>query len=435
MASLRIRLMVPVIAFALLPAPGAIASDVTLRDHRSDDTLLHMGRFRFENGRTVNLTVGIGSGAFHHPDDPPNAIWTVGDRGPNLTCGDLKSIANTEIPACRETRNARIYLAPSYAPSIYHVLLLDDGTFRITDVITLKDRAGLPLNGMPNPLRSATTEAPFDGHGKPLLQDVHGIDVEAVVRLTDGSFWVADENGPSLVHVRSDGRIVARYVPQGTEKDYDGARYEVIGSLPAILSRRQANRGIEALAVSPDERYLYFIMQSPLANPNAAAFRKGRNVRLFKIERTSMQVLGEYVYVMDDPKSFRRDPSSDPADPRISEMVATGLDRLIVLERTEATTKLNEIELSSATDIYGSPWDDPNTQPSLEQTDLQDTAIVPLKKTLRFDSADFPQVPGKVEGMALLPDGALALINDDDFGITGARTHIVVVRGLDIKDR
>ena len=32
--------------------------------------------------------------------------------------------------------------------------------------------------------------------------------------------------------------------------------------------------------------------------------------------------------------------------------------------------------------------------------------------------------------MALLPDGALALINDDDFGITGARTQIVVVRGL-----
>ena len=37
--------------------------------------------------------------------------------------------------------------------------------------------------------------------------------------------------------------------------------------------------------------------------------------------------------------------------------------------------------------------------------------------------------------MALLSDGGLALINDDDFGITGARTQIVVVRGLDITDR
>ncbi|MET0277299.1 MAG: esterase-like activity of phytase family protein [Pseudorhodoplanes sp.] len=433
MASLRTRL----ISMAILAASSALAaaSDISIRAYRSDDTLLNMGRFRFDNGRTVNLTVGIGSGAFHHPDDPPNVIWTVGDRGPNLTCGDLKSIANSDIAACRDTRNARIYLAPSYTPSLYRVLLLDDGTFRITDVITLKDREGQPLNGMPNPMRSVTTEIPFDGHGKPLQQDVHGIDAEAVVRLTDGSFWISDENGPSLVQLRNDGRIVARYVPQGTEKDFEGAHYEVVGSLPAILARRQANRGIEALAMSPDERYLYFILQSPLANPNTAAFRKGRNVRLFKIERTSMQVVGEYVYVMDDPKSFRRDPSGDPADPRISEMVATGLDRLIVLERTEATTKLYEIDLSAATDIYGSPWDDLSTVPSLEQTEVRDTAIVPLQKTLRFDSADFPQVPGKIEGMALLGDGGLALINDDDFGITGARTQIVVVRGLDIADR
>ena len=189
------------------------------------------------------------------------------------------------------------------------------------------------------------------------------------------------------------------------------------------------------MAVSPDERFLYLIVQSPLANPNSAAFRKSRNVRLFKIERTSMQIVGEYVYVMDDPKSFRRDPSNDPADLRISEMLAVGLDRLIVLERTEATTKLYEIDLAHATDINGSPWDDPTTEPTLEQIDLRDTAIVPLPKTLRFDSADFPSVPGKIEGIALLPDGALALINDDDFGIAGARTQIVVVRGLDITDR
>ena len=157
------------------------------------------------------------------------------------------------------------------------------------------------------------------------------------------------------------------------------------------------------MAVSPDERFLYFILQSPLANPNTAAFRKGRNVRLFKIERTSMQIVGEYVYVMDDPKTFRRDPSNDPADPRISEMVAVGLDRLIVLERTEATTKLYEVNLAAATDINGSPWDDPKTEPSLEQIDLHDTAIVPLPKTLRFDSADFPSVPARSKAWRCSP--------------------------------
>lgn len=427
MAPMRIRLTTLLFLTSSLPA---LASDITIHEYNSDDTLLRMGQFRFGNGRTINLSVGIGSGAFHHPDDPANVIWTVGDRGPNLTCGDLKSIAHVELPICRENRNARIYLAPSYASSIYRVLLQDDGTFRVTDLITIKDRDGRPLNGLPNPLQTATTEAPFDGQGKPLTQDVHGIDAEALVRLVDGSFWIADENGPSITHVNADGRIITRYVPQGTAKDYEGARYDVVDSLPAILAKRQSNRGIESLAISPDERFLYVMMQSPLANPDTDAFRKARNTRLIKVERTSMQIVGEYVYVMDDPQSFRRDPSNSPADPRISEILAIGPDKLIVLERTEGTTKLYEIDLTSATNIHNTPWDDVATTPTLEQIDLKEAAIEPVSKTLRFDSADYPAVAGKTEGLALLDNNALALINDDDFGISGAKTQIVVIRGL-----
>ena len=413
---------------------GAVASDLSVRELRSDDTLLSMGRHRFDNGRMLNLSVGIGSGAFHHPDVPPNVIWTIGDRGPNLTCCDFRSAAQMELPGCRETKNARIFLAPSYSPSLYRVLLTDSGTFRITDVITLKDRDGIPLSGLPNPLTNATSETPLDARGKPLERDVYGIDAEAVIRLTDGSFWIADENAPSIVHVSMEGRIVTRHVPHGTEADYADARYEVVGSLPAILARRQLNRGIESLAVSRDERFLFFIMQSPLANPDTAAFRTSRNVRLFKIERTSMQIVGEYVYVLDDPKTFRRDPSKDQADVRISEMVSVGPDQLIVLERTEATTKLYEINLADATNIHDSPWDDPRTEPSLEQqTHLDDAKIVPVTKALRFDTADFPKIVGKTEGIAILPDDALVLVNDDDFGIAGAHTQVVVVRGLKLQ--
>jgi hypothetical protein len=411
-------------------AASAVASDISVRDMRSDDTLLMMERHRFDNGRTLNLSVGIGSGAFRHPDDPPNVIWTIGDRGPNIACGEFKQIARMELPACRETKNGRVYLTPSYTPSIYRVMLTGDGQFRITDVITLKDREGIPLSGLPNPLSSATTESPLDGRGKPLEQDVHGIDAEALIRLTDGTFWVADENAPSIVHFSSDGRIITRHVPQGTEADYANARYDVVGSLPAILAKRQLNRGIESLAVSRDERFLFFALQSPLANPDTAAFRTSRNVRLFQIERTSMQIVGEYVYMLDDPKTFRRDPSSNQADPRISEMTVIGTNHLVVLERTEATTKLYEIDLGKATNIHGTPWDQISTSPSLEQMDLAEAMIEPVKKVLRFDTADFPKIAGKTEGVAVLPDGALALINDDDFGITGANTQIVIVRGL-----
>ena len=53
-----------------------LAADITVREYRSDDTLLRLPPYTFEGGKTLPLTVGIGSSAFRHPSDPPNVIWT-----------------------------------------------------------------------------------------------------------------------------------------------------------------------------------------------------------------------------------------------------------------------------------------------------------------------------------------------------------------------
>lgn len=432
--SLLFKVGTAVLALAI--SASVTHAEVNIREFSGDDTLLILGPFAFENGKTMNLSVGIGSGAFRHPSDPPNTMWTLGDRGPNFACSEAKAVIGSEFPACRDlSPPGRVYITPSHTPSIYRVTLLDDGKFRVTDVITLKDRDGRPLNGMPNPLKTATTETPLDGKGKKLQQDVHGVDAEGIVRLSDGTFWIGEENGPSLMHFSADGRMIARHVPRGTEGDYAGARYETVGSLPPILTKRQANRGIEGIAISPDESFLYTIVQNPLANPDTATYRQARNTRIFKFERASMQVAGEYVYTLDNPQSFRRDPSSAQSDPRISELMAIGLDRLVVLERTEQTTKLHEIELAGATNIAGTQWDDVATKPTLEQSDTAAIGVTPVKKTLRFDTTDFPSIVGKTEGMTLLGDGSLVIINDDDFGITGQKTQIVVVRGTGIERR
>ena len=344
MSTLRAGGLTALILGALIAGPVA-ADDIQTKFYTSDDTLLRIGPFTFEGGKTLNLTVGIGSGAWRGPKDPANVIWTVGDRGPNIACSEMKQIAGIDFAPCKGVRNGRVYPTPSYAPSIYRVMLLDNGTFRVTDVITLKDRDGNPLSGMLNPLKTAATENAMDGTGKPLPRELNGFDAEGIVRLADGSFWIGDENGPSIAHFSADGRMIARHVPQGTEGEFAGARYDVKGTLPAILAKRAINRGIESMAVSPDENFLYFIMQNALANPDVKTYQAAKNIRLFKIERASMKVVGEYVYTLDDPMSFRRDPSKRQNDPRISELMAIGLDRLVVLERTELTTKLYEVQL------------------------------------------------------------------------------------------
>jgi len=414
-------------------ATSAMAADFQVLT--SKDPKLQWKSVTLPGGKQVTYTLGIGSGAFRHPSDPPDVIWTVGDRGPNFTCGEAaKLVGQAVADTCSKLDNGRVYPTPDYVPSIYRVELdRAAGTFRLTDIIPVKTKSGKPVSGLLNPQTKATKDTGMDLSGKVLPDDADNIDLEAIARLSDGTFWIGEEMGPSLAHLSADGRILRRLVPADAVADYKASEAEIVGALPAILSKRQGNRGIEAMTISPDETFLYFIMQNPLANPDAKTYNAARNSRLFKLERASGKLVGEYVYQLDDPQSFTLEPSKRQSDPRISELAALGPDRLLVLERNESHTKLHEINLAGATNILGSKWDQVATSPSLEQeNDAAKLGIVPLTKTLRFDQArDFKDAPAKIEGMAFLGDGTLALINDNDFGIQeGTETRIILVKGL-----
>src|SRR3954447_11774893 len=94
----------PTLLLAAIVLPSAaMAADVTIRNYLSDDTLLRIGPYMAEGGKTLNLTVGIGSSAFRRPDDPPNMMWTLGDRGPNIACSDMKETTGVEL-TCREVK-------------------------------------------------------------------------------------------------------------------------------------------------------------------------------------------------------------------------------------------------------------------------------------------------------------------------------------------
>lgn len=416
------------IATALLACAATARAD-DIRVLESMDAKLQLGKVEFAGGKTLDLTIGIGSALFHMPGDPKDEFWALTDRGPNIDCSASEKI--TGIPtgeACAGDDKAKLFPRPDFVPSIVKVKLGNDGTFVTTDWIPLKDAAGKTISGLSNPLKAAKTEAAFDKDGKQLPFDPNGLDTEGLVRLKDGTFWIGEEYGPSLVHVAADGKIIERLVPQGLEGDLSGATYTVTGSLPAILMKRQLNRGIEGIALAPDESALYTIVQNPLANPDADAYKTASATRILKLDLKSRQVVGEYVYTLDPADSFKNDKSDKQSDVRISELTAVGVDKLIVLERIAKTTKLQAIDLSGATNILGTDWDKAGTSPSLEQTaaaDLAAKGITPVSKTLWLDSSDYAELPEKVEGVAIVDGKELVLINDDDFGIEGAKTRIV----------
>ncbi len=83
------RLAVALVPLVLALGSGSTAvSAMEIEVLTSTDRQLEMPPSTSPWGKELRYTLGIGSGAFRHPADPAGEIWTVGDRGPNMTCAE-----------------------------------------------------------------------------------------------------------------------------------------------------------------------------------------------------------------------------------------------------------------------------------------------------------------------------------------------------------
>ncbi|KAF0230656.1 MAG: hypothetical protein FD175_1416 [Beijerinckiaceae bacterium] len=392
---------------------------------------LPLGVVTFPNGKAMNLAVAMGSAAFRQPGDAQGRLWLMTDRGPNALCADAKRLIGLEPEQlCSGDKAGRIYPLPGFVPSLYAVDIGPDMVARINVFVPLKGKSGKPISGRPTPgAGGAKGEQSFAIDGKPLPPDPSGIDPEAFVRLGDGSFWVAEEFGPSLFEVSPEGTIRKRLVPANAAGDFKDADYDIVPSLPPIMRLRVPNRGFEGLAISPDEKFLFAMMQAPLANPDPEAVRQSRNVRIWKIERETGQIVGQFLYQLDEPREFKADNDGRERtrqEVSASELVAVGDNKLLVLEKIDKTSRLFLVTMDETNRVPGE-FDLPEMNPSLEVLEGEALALrglVPLPKTLVLDTDAVPGLPAKIEGVAVMAPDELIVVNDSDFGIDGVRTQL-----------
>jgi Esterase-like activity of phytase len=394
-----------------------------------------------DNDRNL-LLGGVGSDLWSSPADPPGEFWMVTDRGPN-----------DEVRVDGQSR--RTFPVPDYTPTILHVRL-DGAAVTVLDAIPVVGQSGQPVTGLPN---VPGQEEPYDYAGQARLAfNPSGLDLEGLARTPSGEFWAVDEYAPSLVRIDASGRVVRRFVPEGVQ--IDGADYPVTPALPAILSARTPNRGFEGLTLSPDGATLYLAIQSPLANPDGATGSRSRHARLLAFDVASEQATAEYVWQFgptpDDavaatptrePQPGRvakpkpeRTPGPAPHQLRLSALAAPGPNTLLALERTSSVARLYLADLTNATSILGTRWDDPQTTPSLEAlAELSAGDLAPLPKSLTVDLTSVPGLPEKIEGVTIVNATTVAVANDNDFDVgtfdasgnnvgKGVRSQILLVR-------
>ena len=377
---------------------------------------------------------GYGSDAAAHPTNS-NQFYVLTDRGPNA---DFDGIAG----------KGKQFLVPGYTPSIGLFELHNDGKIIKVKEIILKDSNGNPISGLPNPKAlGGTNEVPYDINGQPMTvnpnlpfdavtnpikTDINGLDPEGLAALKDGSFWISDEYGPHLVHYDADGVEIARINSFSSDE-----RNNVIINgkpilLPAEFTKRRANRGMEALTITPDQTTLVGIMESSMDSPDESG-RLSSLVRIVTINLVSGQIV-QYLYRLDNAKHV----ASGIVAINDHEFYLIEHDRKFPLQDKSAKKLIYKIDISQATNI-----EDVLTTETIKQDEtlgltingqaleqliaeneanwqtLEEAAIKPVKKTLVVDvlaSLDYPH--DKLEGLWLRQDGSLGLLNDDDFAMT-----------------
>ena len=244
------------------------------------------------------------------------------------------------------------------------------------------------------------------------------LDPEGIRVSPAGTFYISDEYGPYVFefdrqgHLQRRIELASKYSIASPNKD---ANLELLNN----SAGRQANRGMEGLAVSPDGTTLFGMMQNALIQDHGlvpgTTDRLGLNNRIVKIDLLTGET-SEYVYVLE---AINRGQGT-------CEILAINDHQFLVLERDNRSNlqtppqaptrkKIYKIDLTGATDVANVA--------SLPAGPLP-AEIVPVAKTLFIDLLDpvfnlALTIPEKLEGLSFgpdLPDGRhlLYVISDND---------------------
>ncbi|BFM50986.1 esterase-like activity of phytase family protein [Marinomonas sp. THO17] len=406
------------------PIKGSALPYSVLRDDLKDG----------QSGQTFEIrNGGFGSAMTAHPDNA-NQFYTLTDRGPNAKyTGDYGK--------------GKIFPVADYTPRIGLFEVADDGQIRLVRSILLKRPDGSLISGLPNTSAfGGTGETPYYADGQPVLMDSskpydaqtnpiklddYGLDGEGLVALKDGSFWVSDEYGPHMVHFDSAGVEIERINPFAQDK-------RNTYSLPSVFQHRRANRGMEGLAITPDERTLVGIMQSTMLNPDKAA-QKGNLTRIVTVDLVTGKT-EQYLY-----RQNKNENSN-------SEIAALNASQFLVIERDgsfllggpkkanpNAQKQVYRIDLSTGTPLssvklsnaiqrdenYGLLIEGLTLEQFAQQKGWQALAeygIKPVRKSLLVDMVDEVAYPhDKMEGLWIINDHYLGILNDDDFATSSTK--------------
>lgn len=347
------------------------------------------------------LPLSFGSGLRLSPErgcgcDRSRGEYTLiglSDRGPNGDAPDY-------LDANGVKHSSKSYLVPEFTPELVTVRV-QRGVARVTHTEALSFGRE-PANGLPP--AAFTSEIGVDEALRAFASSSSGIDPEGLDFDARGDAWISEEYGPSLLKVNArTGRMLQRFSPSA--------------GLPAILASRQVNRGFEGVAVTPSGK-VYGLVQSTL-DVDGKSKGLAQFIRLLELDpRTGATRLFAYPH---DVAQYKKS-----GDAKMIDLFALDDTRFLTIEAGKdkdgkSRNLVYRFDIASATDLTGLTLPSgANAGKALEYGTAAELAslITPATKELVLDLRAYGYTAEKSEGMALIDDRTLVVINDNDFGAT-----------------
>lgn len=363
---------------ALLALAGAAAATPSFVNGLAlDGAALDLsGGTSVNNGR-----VGFFSDIYYDPNR--NEWWGLSDRGPG---GGTLSY---------DTRAQRFTLDVDQATGAI-------SNFKIVETVVFKSGSS-GLNGLaPNP--SSPLGLAFDPEG-------------FVVNPRTGTLLVSDEYGPSVREFSRSGELLRSFTTPANLVPRNAATGTPnFASDAGNTAGKRTNRGMEGLAISPDGKFVYGMLQSALLDEGAG---NGAVSRIVKYDLATGTAVAQYAYQM------KRSGQGQGT----SALVAINEHEFYVIERNNrgvgvgaefatADKEVFRIDLAGATDV---------SNIDLDAVGATFTKVTKSAQVLDLDANTLAalgnQSPEKWEGLAIGPklaNGSYLLLagTDNDYSAT-----------------
>jgi hypothetical protein len=110
-------------------------------------------------------------------------------------------------------------------------------------------------------------------------------------------------------------QVKVRYVPNNLVQNFTGSfnttGYQIKGILPDVLLQRRANKGLENLAVSPDGKIAFTMLQSGMGPSSSGSTQYSYTLTAVKLDISDpldAKVLGTYLHVADSADQWGQNP-------------------------------------------------------------------------------------------------------------------------------